>query len=211
MQKTSRAVIVIGGSAPGIQKIRELCESAEYIIAADSGIDHLRSISVNVDLFIGDMDSVSSEELPSNLRIKEKEVHSTEKDYTDTELALYKCREKGFTDIAIIGGGGGRLDHLLALYSMFHRDSAPSQWHTQTGSAYLIANTFNISVKRGSIVSVFPIGTTTLKAQSNGLKWPLDELEFKIGDFGVSNQALDNKLGITIIQGKALVIVTPVH
>ena len=42
------------------------------------------------------------------------EKFSTEKDYTDTELALRRAIDDGADIITIFGATGGRLDHLLA-------------------------------------------------------------------------------------------------
>jgi thiamine pyrophosphokinase len=54
-----------------------------------------------------------------------------DKGYTDTELAVSLLEEKGARRIWLIGGGGGRLDHLLAIRSLFERDRCPERWITR--------------------------------------------------------------------------------
>ena len=58
--------------------------------------------------------------LPGDIEIKR---FKPEKDFTDLELAIKTAVESEFTELEIIGGMGGRLDHTVAnLQLLFHYD-----------------------------------------------------------------------------------------
>ena len=81
----------------------------DLVIAADGGFDYLKKLGLRADFVLGDFDSVLSYDLPSDsLR------YPPEKDDTDMMLAVRLGLEKGYTEFAIYGGLGGRLDHTLA-------------------------------------------------------------------------------------------------
>lgn len=81
-----------------------------FIIAADGGIKHAAEHGIPIDLIIGDLDSYQGV-LPSGVPVIKV---PSEKDDTDSGLAVSYAIEHGFRDIAIIGGIGGRLDHTIA-------------------------------------------------------------------------------------------------
>jgi len=84
----------------------------DYIICADSGIDYAFRCGVKPNLAIGDFDSCDKSRLANYdfeiIKIK------AEKDETDTHYAVMTALQKGYSNIIICGGIGGRLDHTLA-------------------------------------------------------------------------------------------------
>ena len=85
------------------------------VVAADSGAVHARRCGRAVDILVGDFDSI-----PAGL-LRELEAggtdvrrHPVDKDRTDLALALDAAVAAGATDLTVVGGHGGRLDHLLA-------------------------------------------------------------------------------------------------
>ena len=89
--------------------------AADFVIAADSGLDHAHRLGRKVDLLVGDLDSVSESGLETARRAGiEIEQHRADKDATDLELSLAAAVRHGAAHIVVAGGGGGRIDHLLA-------------------------------------------------------------------------------------------------
>jgi thiamine pyrophosphokinase len=126
-------IVFSGGEGP--DRFRAILEAAraEYgepvTAAADSGLSAAEAAGVKPDWIIGDMDSVDGSRLAAYgpdriLR------YPADKDYTDTELAVSLLREKGCRRIWIAGGGGGRIDHLFAIRSLFEREQPPERWIT---------------------------------------------------------------------------------
>jgi thiamine pyrophosphokinase len=132
--------------------------------------------------------------------------HPPDKDYTDTELLLALLREQGCAEVWLAGGGGGRLDHLLAIHALFEREKGPDRWITAAEDARRIREGRVLEAEWGGIVSVFPLGTGPWEAESRGLKWPLAGLPWKRGFFGISNVAGENGFSIQAMRGIFLTI-----
>lgn len=81
-----------------------------YIICADGGYMHAKEWGIVPDVVLGDFDSLCGE-LPTSCEVLR---YSSEKDDTDTMLAVKLALERGFKQIEIYGATGGRLDHTLA-------------------------------------------------------------------------------------------------
>jgi thiamine pyrophosphokinase len=156
---------------------------------------------------IGDMDSLDSPQrldaYPQDRVIR----YPHDKDYTDTELALELLKSQGCDETWLIGGGGGRLDHLLAIRSLFERETCPDRWITSREDCYHVRGRFTCSLRRGSRVGVFPLGDGPWKASSRGLKWPLDPVLWHRGFAAISNVALEGEFGIEALMGRFLVVV----
>src|SRR5574344_847163 len=111
----------------------------DCIIAADAGLDTLSKykevykteIDFSPDFILGDMDSMQNKKLITGYPEACVEEFPCDKDYTDTELALEKAcsLKKSKNDfITMIGGAGGRVDHLLAIYDTFSTAHHADVW-----------------------------------------------------------------------------------
>jgi thiamine pyrophosphokinase len=183
----SAALLVIGGDAPPFPSIQPRLQEFSFICAADSGLDVLRRWGITPDLVVGDMDSISDTAILANYgNVLE---FPCDKDETDTEIGIRELRSRGYSRVVMAGGGGGRLDHLLALRSLLERPEGPDEWITDTGRVVRFADATRFSVPAGSTVSVFPLAGGAAGMHSEGLKWPLDGLTWDNAHFGVSNVA----------------------
>lgn len=81
-----------------------------FIIAADSGYSILKHLGITPNILLGDFDSFA-DTIPENCEII---TAPTEKDDTDTMLAVKTALSKGYYDITIAASIGGRLDHTFA-------------------------------------------------------------------------------------------------
>lgn len=203
-------VIVTGGNAPAFSCISEILEKADFIIAADSGLNTLLLYGYDPDLIIGDMDSVSDRSILGKFPPEIILEYPEDKDFTDSELALNYLLDKGYTENILIGGGGGRLDHSIALYSLFSRENSPFLWVTDKEKIFLVKDRFSIKLKKNSLVSLFPVGVVSCIMESEGLKWSLNGLKWIAGDSGISNIALDETIIINMKSGK-LIMITPLE
>ncbi len=200
-------IIVTGGEAPAFSRVEEYLQQCDFIIAADSGLDTLAGYGYKPDLVMGDMDSLQDSTLLSELPSDKILKFPKDKDFTDTELALNYLHEKGYRDIYLIGGGGGRLDHTIALYSLFSREMSPLMWVTQKEKIFLVKEHISVKIKKNSMISFFPVGKKNCKMTSRGLKWELNGLNWEIGDSGISNRALEETIDINMLSGKLMMII----
>jgi thiamine pyrophosphokinase len=204
------ALLVCGGEAPPRSRLEKRLPGFARVCAADSGLDTLISWGVDPDMIVGDMDSVSD---PAALsRFPKARILSAprDKDLTDTEMGLEALVGEGADRIVLAGGGGGRLDHILAIRAIFERPGArPVEWHTAREAVYLVrgGERFAIEAERGTTVSVFPLAGGAAGMASSGLKWPLEGLAWGPGDYGVSNVALEGSFSVEAGRGDLLVVV----
>jgi thiamine pyrophosphokinase len=214
-----------GGEGPGPELCRSLIGEGTaaagvagiFVVAADSGLEAAEKAGFRPDRIVGDMDSLDN---PARLdRYPPERVlrYPADKDYTDTELALSLLWEKGCEETWIVGGGGGRLDHLFAIRSLFERKRPPNRWITaaedvrcleaaQAAARQVAAGELVLEAPVGSIVSVFPLGTGPWQAKSKGLKWPLAGLSWDRGFFGISNIVLEGNFSIRAEQGRFMAL-----
>ena len=217
--KNRLGVVITGGECPPKRITRQAMHGKNaLIVAADSGLFHAEEAELKPDYIIGDMDSIEIMRLtayPAEFVIR----HSQDKDYTDTELAFKLAVDKGCDEIWIIGGGGGRIDHLFGIRSLFEREIFPCRWITDNADIWCIEasdktsteafwaeNTLSLKPEKDTVVSVFPLGGGPWEALSEGLKWPLKGLPWDRGFFGLSNVAVDGEFIIKAEKGRFMVI-----
>ena len=207
-------VIFTGGEGPKAAVVKRIMEKeakGAFIVAADSGLIAAREAGINPDFIIGDMDSIDDESTLSSYPPESVSRFERDKDYTDTELAYFSLLEKGRGEIWIIGGGGGRIDHLFALRSLFERDVFPLRWLTDAADIRCVdalsgVNELRANIEKGAIVSVFPLGAGPWEAESAGLKWSLKGLAWDRGFVAISNIAVEGDFAITAGKGRFMVI-----
>lgn len=200
----------------------------DYVLAADSGLTAAEKYAVyykfSVNEIHGDMDSL----LEPNRRLAAYPAASihryqADKDYPDTELALQAAWNRKYRPeqkIILIGGDGGRIDHLFALKELCSSPCAPDIWlcnNRQT--VFCLSDTpgrtagMEYSATAGTIVSVFPTGQIKKdqRIRGQGLYWPIENLAWSRGEYSLSNRAADNASGcfsLTAECGSFIVIVT---
>ena len=95
--------------------ITERPEDEDLILCADAGYRTAISLGVTPQIALGDFDSMSEDLLPPTVT---RYTFPSQKDETDTQLAIQYALSKGARELVIIGGLGGRLDHTLANLSL---------------------------------------------------------------------------------------------
>jgi thiamine pyrophosphokinase len=204
------ALLVCGGEAPPLSRLEPMLPRFALVCAADSGLDALIAWGLRPDLIVGDMDSVSDPASIAGFPGARIVRAPRDKDLTDTEMGLEALAAAGADRIVLAGGGGGRLDHLLAIRSIFERRKLrPVEWHTAREAVYLVREGERLAIEagRGALVSVFPLATGSSGMGSSGLRWPLDGLSWGPGDCGVSNEAPDGAFAVSAGSGDLLVVV----
>ena len=199
-------LLVVGGDGPPPGMLGQLGAAAAFTVAADSGLDSCIAAGVVPDLVVGDMDSLSDPALLRRFSRDRVLVFPADKDETDTEIGLRLLHERGFQPVTIAGGAGGRIDHLLGVAALFERDAPPVRWVTSGEDVLLLTGERAFHGWSGSTVSVFPVGQRAAHLHSEGLKWPLDGLEFRRGFGGISNVAVEDRVLIRVGLGKLLVV-----
>ena len=201
-----KGIVLIGGKSPEFQLVKHEIDRADIIIAADSGLEYAVSNTIHVDYIVGDMDSLENKKLLEQFPPDIVKVYPEEKDETDTEIGIRTLQQLGAQQITIIGGGGGRLDHLIGILTLFDRKNPPHKWLNHSYQVIAIFDTMETEVKEGEIISFFPLGCNPCTMTSTGLKWNLDGLTWRRGDMGISNVAVDKKVSVEMKTGRVIMV-----
>lgn len=184
----------------------ETFDETEYdlIIAADSGCLYLDEIGIEADIYIGDFDSLGK--IPEKKNVIKLPV---EKDDTDVSAALKYAIDKGFSNIDIFGGlGGKRLSHSIANIQLLiyaKKRGVSALLFGKGCKVRVLKNEMFRIEEKGISVSVFALGKRA-KVKETGMKYPFDgylEEEFPLG---VSNSTISEVAEITVTEGIALII-----
>ena len=193
-------------------------DRAELVIAADGGAASLERIGRRPDRLVGDLDSVDASLVA---RLTDAGVpidrHPTDKDATDTELALRDAVTGGATEIVLLGAlGGDRLDHELAnLLLLADPETARLTVRIVRGPTtvrVLRAGSLALEGRVRDLVSLLPIDRDAVGVTTAGLRWPLDGATLRVGrSRGISNEIVAAPASVEVRDGTLLVIETAIE
>lgn len=199
MQLDRWVVVITGGgeispaAASAVVSLRP-----PVVIAADSGLDHAVAAGIEPTHLIGDLDSLSAAgrmwAYAHGLAIDE---HPSDKDATDTELALAMAAESADpgTGLLVVGGAGERLDHLLGILLALGGTAAArfDAVRAVIGSTeFTVVHEGHqavIDMAAGTTFSVLALHGGCGHAEVRGAKWPLDGPLSPTEARGISNVA----------------------
>jgi thiamine pyrophosphokinase len=209
----SDTVVVVTGGDPLPADRLPLLPTGATVIAADSGVALAQSLGLPVHLAVGDFDSVA----PAALRRAERagaevERHPAAKDATDLELALDAAVARHPRRIVVLGGHGGRLDHLLGNALVLTRAAyAHVEVVAQMGAARVVVVRGSVELPGsvGDVVTLLPVHGPAEGVVTAGLRFPLhDEVLHPGSSRGISNE-LVAPLGHVRLRTGVLLAVLP--
>lgn len=212
-----KKVLVITGGKAYDGLISELVMKEHYsmIIAADSGLNSADRLNLKLDYIVGDFDSVRQSVLEKYRAMKASiKTFPTNKDKTDTQIAIELAMSHNPTRIDITGASGSRIDHMLA---NIHLLMLPMQTGIdaciidQNNKIYLRNKSFSIKKKEqyGSFVSLLPFAGNVSGLTLKGFKYPLNNALLTAGSsLGISNEILDEEARVSFGEGMLLVLET---
>ncbi len=207
------AIVFTGGDSPD-PAVREVLPADAYVIAADSGLDHANHLGIAVHQVVGDFDSVTPDALAAAERAGARiDRHPTAKDATDLELALDAARAVA-KRIVVVGGDGGRLDHLLGTALLL----GSAAYADRTILAYLgpatvhvIRSATTLTGVPGELVTLLAMHGPAHGVRTSGLLYPLRAETLHPGSSrGVSNEFTHRTAEVTVSAG-VLLAVQPSH
>ncbi len=133
----------------------------------------------------------------------------TDKDLTDTELALNYCKEKKIREVIILGALGRRLDHLSSNLMVTAKSQLKIKIIEGNQELQIIRKKVIIKGKKGDLVSLVPLLQDCEKVTTVGLKWRLQGETLKLGKGrGVSNVMLGKIASVSLAKGCLLAVKT---
>ena len=176
-----------------------------FVIAADGGLRHTKTLGITPNAVLGDFDSLGYTPEGAN-------VFPVEKDDTDAMLAVRLGLEQGCDEFLLYGSlDGPRLDHTVANFQTL-------QFLTDHGAVgYLVGETTMVTVvKNGKItfpaglsgtISVFCMGPDAEGVTETGLFYGVENGTLTSGfPLGVSNHFTGEAAEISVKNGSLLVL-----
>ncbi len=205
------AWIFANGELPDPVRLRAQLRPGDAFFAADGGQRHLARLGLRPERVIGDLDSLSAEELreieASGVPL---ERYPVDKDETDLELALNRAIQEGYGAIRIACALGGRLDQTLGnLFLLQRTDFARLDVRLEDGSeeVFLIRARSEIAGAPGDTLSLLPLGGPAYGVTTAELKYPLKgETLYPEKTRGISNVMLGERATVSL-EGGVLICV----
>ena len=215
--KYMHIVIFAGGTVRPGKAFYHAIDSADMVIAADSGAAIALQYGCTPRIVVGDFDSLDAS-LLEDLGKRGSEIRraAVEKDETDTELAMQVAIDEGATRITLVGAlGGARFDHTMAnilLLAGFEGVSitlvdGPSKCWLVRGPG-----SSAIDGQVGDLVSLLPLSDDASGIRTMGLYYALNGEALSFGKpRGVSNVLTEEHAEVAVESGLLLVIYTCVE
>ncbi len=193
-----RAVIVAGSALSRALDLKDL-STGDLIVAVDAGADAFAGMALAPDLFVGDMDSVTTE---TRAMMQAKGVETivlrTDKDETDLEHALRLVVDRGAKEVIVFAAlGGPRLDHLIGNILLL-----TSPW-LKGVDVRLVDGQHEVLVaggdaevrgRPGDVVSLLPLMAEVDDVRTEGLLYPLEGESLMAS----STRAISNEMTATL-------------
>jgi len=206
-----RAVIIANGIIGGL---RPVIFPEDIVIAVDGGLRHCLELKLRPHTLIGDMDSLSPEEIDavtrSGIPISR---YPARKDYTDMELALHAARRLGADDIVLLGALGARWDMTIANIMLLAAPELAGRRVRILDGMQEISLVQGGEMRRfegnaGDLLSLIPLKTDAKNVCVTGLEYPLsgETLHFS-ATRGISNVFCDQTATVFLEDGLLLCVV----
>jgi thiamine pyrophosphokinase len=197
-------VVIITGAAPLAPDIVSLIPDDAVLLAVDGGLDHALAAGLEPSGLIGDLDSVTDEGLTWAARNAEITRHPTDKEQTDTELALALAVTMDPAHLTLIGGGD-RLDHTVAgigalgALALTSIPTLDAWWDGQHIQVVHGPGKATLRLVPGSTMSMLALHGPCTKVTLTGTRWELDELDLDpVVGLGVSNEVPDGDEAVDV-------------
>lgn len=179
---------------------------ADFVIAADAGLQYLEQCGIYADIIIGDFDTLGAVPAGSNvIRL------NCEKDDTDMLAAVREGMKAGYERFHIYGGTGGRMDHTLAnLQVLAYLSEKGIQGFLYGKDSILTMITdkmLSFAPVSSGYLSVFSYSEKAEGVFLQGLRYPLENATLtNTFPLGTSNEFIGEPSSITVRKGTLLIV-----
>lgn len=208
-----KVIIIAGGNPPSEGLLKKEITSDTFLIGADSGANCLYNYNIDPDLLVGDFDSIDKKALDyfkkNNCIL---DVYPTEKDFTDTEIAVKKALCMEPNEIVFLGCTGSRIDHLLGNIGMLKiclENGVNAYIRDENNIIRLIDTSTSLKGTVGEIFSVQSYGDEVVGLSIDGAKYPLNDYNLKIGQsITISNEFAKPEVQLKFKSGILMIILS---
>lgn len=205
MKAFRHALLIGNGSCGPAKTLKQLAQTADFILAADGGANAAVRAGVYPHAVIGDFDSVSRatrKKLPHA-----QWIFVDNQNNTDLQKSLDYLLEHGCKKCTLVGFGGGRVDfslgNLLALYPYARK--LDITWVGDGWKIFPVHKKKIFPARVGARVSLLPLVACS-KVSLSGLKYPLKNARLSLGiTRTLSNETIRPRFTVSLSGGVLLV------
>jgi len=206
MPSNNKTLIILSESEPS-----DIKDNFDLVLASDGGYITAKKMGVDIDVLLGDFDSITDEDLRE---AKSKGISiipfPIEKDKTDGELAVDYAISLGSKEIIILGSFKEELDHALGnLFLLFNIDKMgiKSKLLTQQYEIEIINSEKEYIDRVGKEFSLIPVSETVEDLNIKGSKYNLKNVKVERGQtLTLRNIIVEKNAKVYLKKGKVLSI-----
>lgn len=204
-----KVLIVAAGQKPSKELFIKYYSMCDKKIAVDKGAEVFLDYGFSFDYLVGDLDSLSYN-YKNKINDIEKFIYPSEKDYTDSEVAIKLVRDLKSEEVIMLGMTGNRLDHTLGNIGLLNRclkDEIKSFIIDDLSIISLKDRPFILKGDKGQIVSFYAFGNLVEGLTIKNAKYELEDYDLDgFESLCNSNEFLDRDINVFFKSGKLLVI-----
>ncbi len=171
------------------------------VVCADGGYRHARAMGIGPNILLGDFDSLLGE-LPAGV---ETVRYPREKDFTDSQIAVEYCLERGIKKLILLGAMGSRMDHSfanLSLLAYIAEHGGEGLVLDECNEIRLVRDSLTLEKKEGYSVSFLPLTREVRGVTLTGFAYPLQNATLRLGtNIAVSNEFAGETATVTVSDG----------
>lgn len=173
MNRKYKCIVVANGLFPVRPELLALLREADFVLACDGAVVKLEAYR-QPDIIVGDLDSLTDE---VRQRYAGRILHIAEQETNDLTKAVHYARDKGFSELLILGATGLREDHTLGNISLlleYVSDFRRVEMMSDFGCFTPLTVTSVLDSYPGqqvSFFSLYPHGAISVR----GLRYPIEK------------------------------------
>ena len=187
---------------------KEILKDKKNIFCADGGLKYALSVGVVPLEIWGDLDSVDKSLVEKAEKMGSRVIEfDSRKDFTDGELIISEMEKRGFEKIVVLGGLGGRTDHLLTNLNLLFKFKNVV-FLSEKEKIFKVEKKMTIENEEGKTISFIPMSDIVEEITLTGFEYPLNKYTVKRGEsICISNIVRKSCAVIEFKEGKLLGII----
>ena len=202
-----RALLVACGTWPSPDVVKTLADQAGQIIALDGALARCEEHDLQVDVLLGDMDSIKPEALAAFLEQDGTVVERPAQDANDLSKGLAYLEALGANACTVMGATGGdpqqEWANLLSCATSSLEITCVADGHVYR---FLQPNVnYSIEFEKGAEFSLFALPAAT-GVQLKGASFPLEDGRLEMGSMGLHNVAVERVVDLSCSEGRLMLL-----
>jgi len=200
-------VILAGGEWCPLHRLQPLLNSATWVVACDGALNLAHERGIDVNVVLGDMDSVGAEELKTHIKKGGEVQKLSGQNDNDLAKALRQAAANDVERCVVVGATGGDLHHAWA--NLLECSRAPMEVEClgplEVHRFIKPSKKTSIEIELGSVFSIFTLSEAR-GVFLHGAEWELNGTTLGASSRGLHNRATETSIEIEFEAGQLFVL-----